>query len=200
MKKVFGYCRVSTREQNLSRQIDALIKAGVNERDILMDKMSGKDLDRTSYQTLKQMLRPGDELVIKSLDRLSRSKADIKNELEYFKQQKIRVKILDLPTSMIEVPDGQEWIIEMVNNILIEVMASLAEQERLTIRKRQREGIEAAKRRGKHLGRPKMKVPENWPDIYQEWKAGNITAKEAMQQTGLKKDSFYRLAQAWNNS
>ena len=200
MKKVFGYCRVSTREQNLSRQIDALIKAGVNERDILMDKMSGKDLDRTSYQTLEQMLRPGDELVIKSLDRLSRSKADIKNELEYFKQQKIRVKILDLPTSMIEVPDGQEWIIEMVNNILIEVMASLAEQERLTIRKRQREGIEAAKRRGKHLGRPKMKVPENWPDIYQEWKAGNITAKEAMQQTGLKKDSFYRLAQAWNNS
>ena len=200
MKKVFGYCRVSTREQNLSRQIDALIKAGVNERDILMDKMSGKDLDRTSYQTLKQMLRPGDELVIKSLDRLSRSKADIKNELEYFKQQKIRVKILDLPTSMIEVPDGQEWIIEMVNNILIEVMASLAEQERLTIRKRQQEGIEAAKRRGKHLGRPKMKVPENWPDVYQEWKVGNITAKEAMRQTGLKKDSFYRLAQAWTNS
>lgn len=200
MKKVFGYCRVSTRDQNLSRQIDALIKAGVNERDILMDKMSGKDLDRTSYQTLKQMLRPGDELVIKSLDRLSRSKADIKNELEYFKQQKIRVKILDLPTSMIEVPDGQEWIIEMVNNILIEVMASLAEQERLTIRKRQQEGIEAAKRRGKHLGRPKMKVPENWPDVYQEWKVGNITAKEAMRQTGLKKDSFYRLAQAWTNS
>ena len=100
---------------------------------------------------------------------------------------------------MIEVPDGQEWIVEMVNNILIEVMASLAEQERLTIRKRQREGIEAAKRRGKHLGRPKMKVPENWPDIYQEWKAGNITAKEAMRQTGLKKDSFYRLAQAWTN-
>ncbi len=199
MKKVFGYCRVSTRDQNLSRQIDALIQAGVDERDILMDKMSGKDLDRTSYQTLKQMLRPGDELVIKSLDRLSRSKADIKNELEYFKQQKIRVKILDLPTSMIEVPDGQEWIVEMVNNILIEVMASLAEQERLTIRKRQREGIEAAKRRGKHLGRPKMKVPENWPDIYQEWKAGNITAKEAMRQTGLKKDSFYRLAQAWTN-
>ena len=200
MKKVFGYCRVSTRDQNLSRQIDALIQAGVDERDILMDKMSGKDLDRTSYQTLKQMLRPGDELVIKSLDRLSRSKADIKNELEYFKQQKIRVKILDLPTSMIEVPDGQEWIVEMVNNILIEVMASLAEQERLTIRKRQREGIEAAKRRGKHLGRPKMKVPENWPDVYQEWRAGNITAKAAMQQTGLKKDSFYRLAQAWNNS
>ena len=200
MKKVFGYCRVSTRDQNLSRQIDALIKAGVNERDILMDKMNGKDLDRTSYQTLKQMLRPGDELVIKSLDRLSRSKADIKNELEYFKQQKIRVKILDLPTSMIEVPDGQEWIIEMVNNILIEVMASLAEQERLTIRKRQQEGIEAAKRRGKHLGRPKMKVPENWPDVYQEWKVGNITAKEAMRQTGLKKDSFYRLAQAWTNS
>ena len=85
MKKVFGYCRVSTRDQNLSRQIDALIQAGVDERDILMDKMSGKDLDRTSYQTLKQMLRPGDELVIKSLDRLSRSKADIKNELEYFR-------------------------------------------------------------------------------------------------------------------
>lgn len=93
-------------------------------------------------------LRRGDTLYIKSLDRLSRSKADIKAELEWFQKQGIRLMVLDLPTTMIEVPEGQEWIIDMVTNILVEVLASIVEQERQTIRRRQREGIDAAKKRG----------------------------------------------------
>lgn len=126
MKKIYGYARVSTREQNLDRQIKALLERGVDERDIVTDKASGKSLEREGYQMLKsRMLRDGDVLVIKSLDRLSRNKTHIKQELEYFKNHHIRVMVIDLPTTLIELPEGQEWIFEMINNILIEVLASI---------------------------------------------------------------------------
>ena len=129
-KRIFGYGRVSSKEQNLDRQIIALRKY-VEPDKILTDKASGKNLDREAYKALKGALglRPGDTLYITSLDRLSRNKNEIKQELQWFKDNKIRLKILDLPTSLIEVPEGQEWILEMVQNILIEVLASIAEQE-----------------------------------------------------------------------
>ena len=131
----YGYARVSSTEQNLDRQILALQKY-VKQENIVVDKQSGKNLDRPGYNALKGMfgLRPGDVLYIVSLDRLSRSKADIKSELDWFKENKIRLMILDLPSSLIQVPDEQEWIIDMIQNILIEVLASMAEQERLMIR------------------------------------------------------------------
>ena len=133
MKKTYGYARVSTREQHLDRQLKALMDAGVEERDIITDKVSGKDLEREGYQSLKNhFLRDGDTLIVKSLDRLSRRKIDIKKELEYFREHHIRIKILDIPTTMVELPDEQDWIFEMINNILIEVLASIAEQERIT--------------------------------------------------------------------
>lgn len=193
--RTFYYARVSSREQNLDRQIAAFASMGAQERDIITDKESGKDLDRRGYTALKTaLLRRGDTLVIKSLDRLSRNKADIKQELEYFKNNGIRLKVLDLPTTLIELPEGQEWVFDMVNNILIEVLASIAQQERETIKKRQAEGIAAAKGKGKHLGRPALMIPANWDQVYTSWKAGNITAKQAMELTGLKRTSFYKLA------
>ena len=190
--RIMGYARVSSKEQNLDRQLIEL-KKYVPEENIVVDKQSGKDLDRPGYQALKGALglRTGDTLYIKSLDRLSRNKDDIKNELEWFRKNGIRLMILDLPTSMIQVPDGQEWIIEMINNILIEVLSSIAQQEREAIRARQREGIDAAKMNGKHMGRPPLIVPENFDIVIERWKAGEITAKEAMRQTGLKRSSFY---------
>ena len=192
--RVFGYARVSSKEQNLDRQISQLEEFVIAEN-ILVDKASGKDLERKSYQALKGALglRQGDTLYITSLDRLSRSKEDIKQELEWFKQNGVRLKILDLPTSLIEVPKGQEWILDMVTNVLVEVLASIAEQERITIRKRQREGIEAAKKRGKHLGRPKVMIPENFSIVYADWKNGVIKAKEAMKKLGLTSSTFYRM-------
>ena len=192
-ERVFGYARVSSKEQNLDRQILALEKY-VKTENILVDKASGKDLERSAYQALKGALglRRGDTLYITSLDRLSRSKADTKRELQWMKDKGIRLKILDLPTSLVEIPEGQQWIIEMIQNILIEVLSSIAEQERLTIRKRQREGIEAAKKKGKHLGRPPLAEPDNFKEVYREWKAGRITAKEAMKAVGMEKTSFYR--------
>ena len=192
--KVMGYARVSSTEQNLDRQIMALSKY-VPEDCIVVDKASGKNLERPGYQALKGLfgLRAGDTLYIVSLDRLSRNKEDIKGELQWFRDHDIRLKVLDLPTTLIDVPEGQSWIMEMVTNILIEVLASIAEQERITIRKRQREGIDVAKKKGKHLGRPKVDVPENWDKVMMQWKQGEITAKEAMRLTGLKRSSFYKL-------
>jgi DNA invertase Pin-like site-specific DNA recombinase len=198
-KRIFGYARVSSKEQNLDRQIISLQKYVEAER-IVVDKASGKDLGREGYQALKGALglRAGDTLYITSLDRLSRNKSDIKKELEWFKNSNIRLMILDLPTSMIEVPEGQEWIIDMVQNILIEVIASIAEQERITIRKRQREGIEAAKKKGKHMGRPVVKMPEQFGTVYEEWKRGMITAQKAMKVLGLSRSTFYRMVRVYD--
>ncbi len=196
--RIFGYARVSTKEQNLDRQLDAL-KRYVPEANILIDKASGKDTDRHSYQALKGALglREGDILYVTSLDRLSRSKEDIKSELQWFHEKQVRLKILDLPTSLVEVPEGQEWIIDMISNILVEVLSSIAEQERLTIRKRQREGIDAAKKKGKHLGRPITEMPAGFGEMYREWKAGRITARWAIKQLGLKSSTFYRLVRKY---
>ena len=192
--RTYYYARVSTKEQNLDRQISAFLDLGAQEREIITDKESGKDLERKGYQALKNaMLRRGDTLVIKSLDRLSRNKTDIKNELQFFKDNGIRLKVIDLPTTMMELPQGQEWVFEMVNNILIEVLGTIAEQERATIKQRQAEGIEAAKAKGKKLGRPALEFPANWNDVYASWKAGEITAKTAMEQTNTKRTSFYKL-------
>lgn len=192
--RTYYYARVSTKEQHLDRQLEAFRQLGAQDRDIITDKESGKDLDRTGYTALKTaMLRRGDTLVIKSLDRLSRNKSDIKAELQYFKDNGIRLKVIDLPTTMTEFPVGQEWVLDMVNNILIEVLGTIAEQERATIRQRQAEGIAAAKANGKVLGRPALQMPENWQSVYNAWKRGEITAKAAMEQTGTKRTSFYKL-------
>ncbi len=192
--RVYYYARVSTKEQNLDRQIAAFVALGAEEREIITDKESGKSLDRPGYQALKNViLRKGDTLVVKSLDRLSRNKADIRNELQFFKDQGIRLKVIDLPTTMMDLPEGQSWVFEMVNNILIEVMGTIAEQERLTIKQRQAEGIAAAKAKGKRFGRPAISTPENWEHVYASWKGGEITAKTAMGLTHLKRTSFYKL-------
>lgn len=192
--RTFYYARVSSKEQNLDRQITAFKSLGATERDIIIDKESGKDLNRAGYTALKTaMLRSGDTLVIKSLDRLSRNKADIKNELKYFQENGIRLKVLDLPTTMTEYPEGQEWVMDMVFNILVEVLSTIAQQERETIRQRQAEGIAAAKAKGVKLGRPKAVKPANWESVITDWNSGRITAKRAMELTGTKRTTFYKL-------
>lgn len=191
--RTYYYARVSTKEQNLDRQIAAFVALGADEREIITDKESGKNLDRPGYQALKNViLRSGDTLVIKSLDRLSRSKADIRNEIQFINDQGIRLKVIDLPTTMMDLPEGQSWVFEMVNNILIEVMGTIAEQERATIKQRQAEGIAAAKAKGKKFGRPAMKKPDNWDQVYGAWKRDEITARKAIEMLGMKTSSFYK--------
>ena len=192
--RTYYYARVSTKEQNLDRQIRAFKELGASDREIICDKESNRNLDRAGYQALKHtLLRNGDTLVIKSLDRLSRSKSDIHNELQYFNNSGIRLKVIDLPTTMMDLPEAQSWIFEMINNVMIEVLGTIAEQERMTLRQRQAEGIVAAKAKGQHMGRPKSQFPDNWDEIYLEWEAGDLTAREAMALTGTKRTSFYKL-------
>ena len=188
---IIGYCRVSTKDQDLTRQIESLKEYGCEK--IYSDKATGKNFNRPEYTKLKDALRKGDTLVVHEFDRLGRNKKLTLKELQYFKENNIRLKVIDLPTTMLELPTEQNWVFDMVNNILIEVLGTIAEQERETIRKRQAEGIEAAKKKGKRLGRPALKVPSNWDEVYADWKAGKITAKRAMELTGTKRTSFYKL-------
>lgn len=192
--KTFYYARVSTKDQNLDRQLAVFYNMGADDRDIIVDKESGKDFNRAGYQALKNgMLREGDTLVVKSLDRLSRNKSDIKRELEYFKANNIRLKIIDIPTTMMELPEGQEWVFDMVNNILIEVLGTIAQQERETIKSRQAEGIAVAKAKGVKFGRPQATYPDNWLPVIKRWQSGEITATKAMELTQTKRTTFYKL-------
>ena len=192
--RIYGYARVSSREQNEDRQIETLTKFGVPYENIIIDKCSGKDTEREGYQYLKkQIIRTGDTLVIKELDRLSRNKTDIKNELEYFKSIGVRVKILDIPTTLTEFPSDQMWVMDMINAILIEVLGSTAENERNKIRTRQREGIEAAKKKKIHLGRPALEKPDNYDTISAKVAAKELTVAQAIQILHISRSSYYRL-------
>jgi len=192
--RTYYYARVSSKEQNLDRQLAAFYSLGATDREIITDRESGKSLDRPGYTALKAtILRRGDTLIVKSLVRLSRNKMDIRNELQFFRDNGIHLKIIDLPTTMMDLPEGQEWVFDMVNNILIEVLGTIAEQECVTIHQRQSEGIAAAKAKGKTFGRPKVVFPSDWETVYEDWCVGKITAKVAMEKLGLKRTSFYKL-------
>lgn len=190
--RIYGYSRVSTKEQNLDRQLVELRKY-VDDRFIFQDKVSGKDFNRPEYQLMRKVAQKGDVIYVKSLDRLGRNKSEIKQELEYYKNEGVRIKILDIPTSMMDISEGQEWLMDMINNLLIEVLATMAEQERLNIRQRQAEGIAIAKEQGKYKGRKEIDFPENWAEVYDQWKNRKIKGNEAMEKLGLKRNTFYRL-------
>ena len=213
MGKTVGYARVSSKEQNLDRQLIALRKY-VNDDMIVTDKASGKDFNRPGYQSLKigiGKLVKGDTLVIKSIDRLSRNKEDAKQELKYFTDSGIRVKILDLPTTMTDIVEGQEWILDMINNILIEVLSSIAENERMTIRARQKEGLTAmpidkssgkriSKKTGRCIGRPPISFPDKFEEYYRKWKSKELTGIAAMNALNLKPNSFYKLVHKYESN
>lgn len=190
--RIYGYMRVSTKDQNLDRQQIELQKY-VEDRFIFQDKQSGKDFDRPQYQLMKKVAQKGDIIYIKSLDRLGRNKSQVKEELEYYKNEGVRIKILDIPTSMMEIPTGQEWLMDMINNLLIEVLSTMAEQERNNIRLRQAEGITIAKQKGKYKGRQPIKINNNdFEKVYKQWKNEEITARKAMELLELKPNTFYR--------
>lgn len=210
MSKIVGYARVSTSEQNLDRQLQALSRY-VEPDMIVTDKSSGRDLNRPGYQSLKfgiGKLVEGDTLYIKSLDRLSRNKEDLKKELQYFKDKGIKVKILDMPTTMTDFPMEQAWIGDMITNIMIEVLSSIAQNERETTRQRQLEGLAAmptdstgkkiSRRTGNPIGRPPVTYPKKWDSVYKDWQDKKITARQAMRLLNLKPNSFYKLAKEYS--
>ena len=190
----WGYARISSVTQHEDRQIKKLKEFGLEERNIIVDKESGKNLERDGYQLLKtKLLRAGDTLVIEELDRLARKKIDIKRELEEFKEAGVRVKILDIPTTLTEFKEETKWIQEMITNILIEVLGGFAEEERRKILKRQREGIDVALEKGVKFGRPQVQVPEEWERVIAMVENKEITSVEAMSLLNLKKTTYYKL-------
>ena len=155
-------------------------------------------VDWAASAKFTNMLRKGDTLYITSLDRLARDKHAIQQELQYYRDRGVIVRILDVPTTLMDFSQYgtlQKSIMDMVNNILIEVLGTMAEQEITIKRKRQREGIDAAKARGKHLGRPRAACPANWQTEYTAWQRKEITAREAMRRLQLKPSTFYNLVQ-----
>jgi len=191
--KTFAYCRVSAKDQNEDRQVEAMLELGINERDIFIDKCSGKDFERPQYQALKLQLREGDILVIKSIDRLGRNYKQICEEWrEIVRDIKAHIKVIDMPILDTTRTDG--LLGEVISDIVLQLLGYVAEQERAFNKQRQAEGIKIAKAKGKRLGKPPIQYPDNWKEVYTVWKSGSITAREAMKRMNLKPTSFYKLA------
>jgi DNA invertase Pin-like site-specific DNA recombinase len=193
INRTFGYARISTDDQNEARQIEALIAAGVDERYIFVDKASGRDFNRAEYNVLIRALREGDTLIIKSIDRLGRNYNEITEQWRMItKEIKAHIKVLDLP--LLDTTAGNRDLTgTFIADIVLQILSYVAETERLNIKQRQAEGIKLAKERGQHLGRPKVEAPENFDELYDSWKRGEITATKAMELLGLKRTTFYKL-------
>ena len=203
MSKRYFYGRVSSKKQNLDRQLASAKSYKEHYDRIFTDKQSGKNFNREEYLEMKSILERGDEVVVHALDRLGRNKEEIKIELAWFKEHGIIIRILNVPTTLIEYPVGQEWVMEMVNNILIEVLGAVAQQEREDMLIRQAEGIavmpvdeegyKISKKTGNRFGR-KEKRPDNFMEVYQRQQRGEITLKEALAEVGIGRTRWYELA------
>lgn len=199
----FGYIRVSSKEQNEGRQIKALKDycKELKDENIFIDKQSGKDFERENYQELKKLLREGDTVIIKELDRLGRNKEMIKQELKELQEKKVRVKILNIPTTLIEFDSKQAWLLDMINNILVEVLGAIAEEERNKIRERQAEGIELAKQQGKYKGREQGTFKadmKKFKKVYNQVEAKQISVVQAVELLGYKsRTSYYNMAKQY---
>jgi DNA invertase Pin-like site-specific DNA recombinase len=199
---LYAYLRVSTQEQNVARQLKALkeYRDELLEENVFVDKQSGKDFERKEYCRLRELLQPGDELIIKELDRLGRNKEEIKRELSWFKEHKVIVRILNVPTTLIDF-QGQEWIFDMINNILIEVMGAVAQNEREKILERQKEGISAmpiidgkrvSTKTGRPMGKPVKEIVglEKYKGMVAD---GVMSVTESCKELNISRTQWYRL-------
>lgn len=193
MSKYFS-ARVSTKDQNLARQLEAAKKYGIPEENVFCDKISGRKKERPEYDRLKSVVKRGDEVYFEELDRIGRDKCLIKEELEWFKERGVIVRVMDVPTTLMEFPDGQSWVLEMVNNILIEVLGTIAEQEWKKIKKRREDGIAAmpvdedgykvSSKTGRRFGRQSVDVDLELLD--------GETITEACERLGISRTTYYR--------
>lgn len=199
----FGYARISTKDQVTDRQHTAIQEyRKIPECNVFEDVYTGKTFDRDNYQKMKSIIEyqlqvidksTSIEVVIKELDRLGRNKEQIMEELKWFKERGVIVRILNIPTTLLDIPADNKWLFEMVHNILIEVYATLAEQEIETRARRQKEGTAEAMAKGVKFGRPAKKYDtKEFNRLYVQWKSGKITARNMMQVLGLTPNTFYR--------
>lgn len=198
--KKFGYARVSTKDQNLARQIEILKAEGIEERDIFVEKESGRSFERKVYRSLVDtVLREGDLLVVTELKRFGRNYREIYQEWHHItKELGADIKVTSMP--ILDTTQSKELVGQLITDVVLAVFAYVADEDWAERHELQRQGIEVAKAEGRHLGRPKVQFPENWDEWYPKWKGGEVTASEAMRQMGLKKDSFYRLAKRYEEN
>lgn len=196
--KKFGYIRISSKDQNIDRQMAEMKEIELNERDIFTDKQSGKDFKRPQYQALKQCLRAGDVLFVKSIDRFGRNSKEIMKEWDEITQDiKADIVVLDMP--LLDTRQYKDLMGDFVSRLVLQVLSFVAQKEREDIHTRQAEGIAIAKAQGKHLGRKKIEVPDKFSEIYIKWKDGEIKAVEAIKKLGLKKTTFYQMAKSYED-
>ena len=188
----YGYVRVSTKEQNIDRQLVEMYAQGLNDKTIYIDKQSGKDFERDEYQKLKKKLKSGDLLIIKSIDRLGRNYDMIIDEWRTLvNDMNVDIQVLDMPLLDTRT-EGKNLVGKFISDIVLQILSFVAENERENIKKRQAEGIRIAKEKGKHLGRPKLKLPKNFTIIANQYKKKEITLAEALSSLKMNRSTFYK--------
>ena len=196
--RIFGYARVSSKDQNEERQLKAFKDYGIDDRDIYIDKKSGKDFEREQYQLIKNILREDDLLVIQSIDRLGRNYEMIVNEWkDITKNIKADIVVLDMP--LLDTRQKKDLLGTFINDLILGLLSYVAQTEREKIKTRQRQGIDIALSNGVKFGRPKINKPDNYNEVINEWKNKKITAREAMALLNLKPNTFYNMVKDLKN-
>ena len=199
MGNIYGYVRVSTKEQNEDRQLIALHDVGVMQKNIFMDKQSGKDFNRPQYKKLLKKLKPGDLLYIKSIDRLGRNYEEIQNQWRIItKEKNADIYVIDMP--LLDTRRGKDLLGTFISDLVLQLLSFVAENERTNIKQRQAEGIAAAKAKGIRFGRPPKPLPDNFHEAYQRWKQGEITGTTAAKECGMPLSTFRYRAEIYENA
>ena len=193
MGNIYGYVRVSSKDQNEGRQIIAMEEVNVPEENIYVDKQSGKDFNRPKYKALVRKLREDDLLYIKSIDRLGRNYDEILDQWRVLtKVKKVDIAVIDMP--LLDTRKGKDLMGTFIADLVLKLLSFISESERKNIKERQREGIEAAKIRGVKFGRPRKPLPENFDQLYNLWKTKEISAAEIARQCDITPATFYNRA------
>ena len=199
MGNVYGYVRVSSRDQNEDRQLIAMKEMQVSEENIFIDKQSGKDFNRPQYKKLLRRLKPDDLIYIKSIDRLGRNYTDMQEQWKLItKDKKANIYVIDMP--LLDTRREKSLLGTFISDLVLALLSYVAENERENIRQRQAEGIAAAKARGVHFGRRPNPLPDNFYDVYQRWRMKKISVKEAARECGMAKTTFYDRAKAFGKA
>lgn len=197
MANTYGYIRVSSLDQNEDRQLIAMKEKLVPKSNLFVDKQSGKDFERPQYKKMVKKLKSGDLLYILSIDRLGRNYEEIQRQWRILtKEIGIDICVIDMP--LLDTRNGKDLMGTFIADLVLQILSFVAESERNNIKKRQAEGIAAARARGVHLGRPVKEAPENFPEIVKAWEKGDITLKEALKQSNMGQTSFYRRRREYN--
>ena len=195
---IYGYVRVSSKDQNMDRQLIAMRDFGISDKHIYSDKQSGKNFERPGYKKLLKKLKPGDTLVIKSIDRLGRNYDDILEQWRLLtKEKSIAIVVLDMP--LLDTRQGRDLTGTLIADLVLEILSYVAQKEREFTRQRQAEGIAAAKARGVRFGREPMERPARFESVCAQWRTGSLSARSAAKQLGVTHQTFIKWAQERKN-